>query len=133
MIRKPGKADMRLLSLLAEDSLYLITMNDDGLTYSSPVQLWFVVVNNAIYVRAYNGLQSHWYQAALKHKKGRIIINRESCDVSFQQAIGPINDLIDETYQNKYADEFYLDKMIYEPARTTTLRILPLTLEPMPA
>ena len=31
---------------------------------------WSVVVDGALYVRAYNGKASHWYEAALCQKAG---------------------------------------------------------------
>jgi hypothetical protein len=43
-----------------------------------------VAVGDALYVRAYNGIESRWYQAALKQKAGRIISAGMTKEVTFE-------------------------------------------------
>ncbi|WP_234447097.1 DUF2255 family protein [Virgibacillus salexigens] len=38
----------------------------DGKTYRTPTWIWSVVVNSNLYVRAYNGQRSRWYQSAIE-------------------------------------------------------------------
>jgi hypothetical protein len=42
-------------------------------TYGTPTSIWSVAVDGALYVRAYTGRKSRWYQAAARQKAGRII------------------------------------------------------------
>ncbi len=48
------------------DDLYISPFRDDGKTYGTPTWIWSVVVGEELFVRAYNGKNSSWYQAALK-------------------------------------------------------------------
>jgi hypothetical protein len=45
------------------------------------------VVDDALYVRGYNGQKSRWYQAAVRQKAGRIIAAGMTKEVTFE-AIG---------------------------------------------
>jgi len=47
-----------------------------------------VVVDDALYVRAYNGKSSRWYQAALRQKAGRITAAGMTTDVTFAPVDG---------------------------------------------
>jgi hypothetical protein len=50
------------------DDLHISPFREDGKTYGTPTWIWSVVVDDAIYVRAYNGQNSRWYKAALRQK-----------------------------------------------------------------
>lgn len=54
------------------DDLYISPFREDGVTSGTPTWIWSVAVDDALYVRAYNGKSSRWYQAALQQKAGRI-------------------------------------------------------------
>lgn len=85
------------LSNTAEtDDLHISTLREDGKTYGTPTWIWSVVVDDALYVRAYNGKNSRWYQAAIRQKAGRITAAGMTKEVSFEPVDGPINDLIDD-------------------------------------
>jgi hypothetical protein len=43
---------------------HIAPFREDGVTYGTPTWIWSVVVGDALYVRAYNGQQSRWYQGA---------------------------------------------------------------------
>jgi hypothetical protein len=61
------------LSKIAEtDDLRISPFREDGRTYGTPTWIWSVVVDDSLYVRAYNGRSSGWYRAAMQHKAGRI-------------------------------------------------------------
>jgi hypothetical protein len=60
-------------------------------TYGTPTWNWSVVVDDALYVRAYNGRNSRWYRAALQHKAGQITAVGITKEVSFDPVDGPIN------------------------------------------
>jgi hypothetical protein len=84
-----------------------------------------VVLDDDLYVRAYNGTRSRWYQSAMRQKAGRITAARMTKEVSFEPVTGVINDRIDEAYRAKYAGSPYLAHMIGARARGATVRISP--------
>jgi hypothetical protein len=56
--------------IAATDDLHIAPFRDDGTTYGTLTWIWSVVINGTLYVRAYNGQSSTWYQAALKARGG---------------------------------------------------------------
>ena len=116
-----SKSELRKIA--EADDLHIAPFREDGLTYGTPTWIWSVAVGGALYVRAYNGTESRWYQAALRHKAGRIIAAGLTKEVSFQPVEGPINDSIDDAYRSKYGGSPYLKPMI--GARAATVKIMP--------
>lgn len=112
-----------LARIAATDDLHISPLRDDGVTLGTPTWIWSVVADGALYVRGYNGLQSRWYQAAIKQKAGRIAAAGVTRDVSFEAVEGAINDRIDDAYRAKYAASPYLAPMIAARARAATVRI----------
>src|SRR3954469_404465 len=84
------------------DDLPISPFREDGKTYGTPTWIWSVAVDDALYVRAYHGRDSRWYQAALRQKAGRITAAGTTREVTFVPVDGPINDLVDEAYRMKY-------------------------------
>ena len=107
------------------DDLHISPFREDGVTYRTPTWIWSVAVGDALYVRAYNGQKSRWYQAATRQKAGRIIAAGMTKEVAFELVEGPINDLIDEAYRKKYRGSPYLSPMIGRRARSATVRVVP--------
>jgi hypothetical protein len=107
------------------DDLHISPFREDGVTYGTPTWIWSVAVGDALYVRAYNGQKSRWYQAATRQKAGRIIAAGMTKEVAFAPVEGPINDLIDEAYRKKYRGSPYLSPMIGRRARSATIRVVP--------
>ena len=120
-----GWNEDELDKIAASDDLDVAPFRDDGKTYGTPTWIWSVVVDGALYVRAYRGKASSWYQAALRQKAGRIIVAGITKEVTFAPIDGAINDRIDEAYRVKYRDSRYLDPMIGVRARAATIRIEP--------
>jgi hypothetical protein len=115
-----------LCKIAAADDLHIAPLREDQKTYGTPTWIWSVVVDGALYVRAYNGKNSRWYQAALRQKAGRIITAGITKDVAFKPIDNAFNDRIDEAYRAKYQDSRYLDPMIGSRARSATVEITPL-------
>ncbi len=114
------------LQRIAEtDDLHVAPYREDGVTYGTPTWVWSVVVGDELYVRAYHGRQSRWYQAAVRQKAGRIIAAGMTREVTFEPVEGPINDHVDEAYRAKYGGSPYLEAMISRRARSATVRIRP--------
>jgi hypothetical protein len=108
------------------DDLHIAPFREDGKTYGTPTWIWEVVVNDNLYVRAYSGVNSRWYKSALQQKAGRIIAAGMTKEVTFEPVQGDINKLVDEAYKKKYSSSPYLAHMISNPARTATVKIIPL-------
>ncbi|MFT3824009.1 MAG: DUF2255 family protein [Chitinophagaceae bacterium] len=107
------------------DDLKISPLRDDGVTYGTPTWIWNVVVDGQLYVRAYNGQQSRWYQSAIKQKAGRIHAAGMVKDVIFEPANEKnINEKVDTAYKEKYTESPYLPPMIIERARAATIRII---------
>lgn len=117
-----SKEDLRKIA--DADDLHISPFRDDGVTYGTPTWIWSVVVDNALYVRGYNGQQSRWYQAAVKQKSGRITIAGMTKEVVFEPVQGALNDRIDDAYREKYKRSPYLKPMISQRARSATVKIM---------
>jgi len=114
-----------LRKIAEADDLHVAPLRDDGITVGTPTWIWSVAVDDALYVRGYNGVKSRWYQAAVQQKAGRIIAAGMTKEVVFEPVDGPINDRIDEAYRVKYKGSSYLAPMVGARARAATIRILP--------
>lgn len=108
------------------DDLHIAPFREDGATYGTPTWIWSVVVDDGLYVRAYHGKKSRWYQAAVQQKAGRITAAGMTREVTFEPVDGAdLQSRIDEAYQAKYRDSPYLKPMIGTSARSATMKIVP--------
>lgn len=107
------------------DDLHVSPFREDGETYGTPTWIWSVVVDDGLYVRAYNGQHSRWYGAATQQKAGRITVAGITKEVRFERVDGPINDVIDQAYKAKYKGSPYLEPMVGAKARSATVKIDP--------
>lgn len=98
----------------------------DGKTYGTPTWIWSVTVNGRLYIRAWNGQNSRWYQSAIQQQQGRIFLAGANHDVTFAKCQGAdLNDLIDQAYQAKYQGSPYLPPMIQAGPRSATVEVSP--------
>lgn len=127
--RAPGNSKTwsqeELAKMAAADDLHISPFREDGVTYGTPTWIWSVTVDGALYVRAYNGTNSRWYQAAVREKAGRIRAAGMTREVSFETVGDSLNDRIDDAYREKYRKSQYLAPMISARARAATIRVLP--------
>lgn len=100
--------EQELQRIIEEDDLHISPFRMDGETYGTPTWIWCVSVDGDLYVRAYNGEKSRWYQAAMQQKAGRIHAAGQRWDVAFEAVDGDINDRIDRAYKEKYQESPYL-------------------------
>jgi hypothetical protein len=114
-----------LTKIVDADDLHISVLRDDKVNYGTPTFIWCVDVDGDLFVRAYSGVNSRWYQAALKQKVGRINAAGRRIDVTLEPVTGSINDRIDEAYRAKYSSSRYLAPMISTRSRAATVRILP--------
>jgi hypothetical protein len=113
-----------LRKIAEADDLHISPFRDDGVTFGTPTWIWSVVAD-ALYVRAYNGQNSRWYQAAMRQKAGQITTAGMKKEVTLEQVDGPINDRIDDAYRAKYRGSPYLSPMIGARARSATVKVMP--------
>jgi hypothetical protein len=121
----PAWPQDELHKIAAADDLHIAPFREDGATYGTPAWIWSVAVDDALYVRAYNGQNSRWYKAAVTQRAGRIQAAGLTIEVSFEPVDGLINDRIDEAYRSKYRGSPYLKPMIGSRARSATVKITP--------
>jgi len=76
-----------LRKIAEADDLHISPFREDGMTYGTPTWIWSVAVDDALYVRGYNGQKSRWYQAAVRQKAGRIIAAGMTKEVTFEADI----------------------------------------------
>ncbi len=96
-----------------KDDLKIAPFRADGKTYGTPTWIWNVEVDGKLYVRAYNGKNSRWYQSAINQKVGKIDAIGQSFEVTFSaEENTDLNQKIDTAYQNKYKGSPYLSAML---------------------
>jgi len=117
------KAELRRLA--ETDDLRISPFREDGNTYGTPTWIWSVVVDDALYARAYNGTASRWYRAALQQKAGRILAAGMTKEVSFEPVDESIQARIDHAYRAKYSGSPYLAPMIGARAHAATVKLSP--------
>ena len=115
----------QLRRIAEADDLHISPFREDGVTYGTPKWIWSVAVDDDLYVRAYYGHNSRWYQAAVRGKAGRIAAAGMTTEVTLEPVNGPINDSIDEAYHAKYHGSPYLSSMISDRAQSATVKIAP--------
>ncbi|MFG1711027.1 DUF2255 family protein [Nonomuraea sp. M3C6] len=88
------------------------------------VEVGMVLVNGQLYVRAYQGARSHWYQAAKHHGHGHVHLGALTRDVLLRTAIGyEPADAIDTAYHTKYGGRGSITTT--PTARSATIHISP--------
>jgi hypothetical protein len=63
-------------------------------------------------MRAYNGQNSSWYEAAMRQKAGQFTAAGIMREAAFAPVEGKISDRIDQAYGTKYKGSPYLSPMI---------------------
>ncbi|MGC4049763.1 MAG: DUF2255 family protein [Paludibaculum sp.] len=116
---------MELEKIRSADDLHISPFREDGSTYGTPTWIWSVVVEDELFVRAYNGRSSRWYAAALRQRAGRITTAGMTKDVSFEPVEGDIQSRIDDAYRAKYHGSPYLSAMISARAKSATVKVTP--------
>lgn len=112
--------------MIKADDLKISPFRADGKTYGTPTWIWAVDVDGELYVRAYSGTSSSWYQSAIAQKAGQIHCAGMVKDVNFSPETDEIlNQKIDDAYRAKYTSSQYLAPMISERSRKATVKISP--------
>lgn len=117
----------QLKGFATADDMHVSPFYDDGKTYGTPTWIWSVVNNDKLYVRAYNGQNSRWYQSAMKQHAGKIKLNGHEYEVLFNDAAGnkDLDEQINNAYQNKYGNSSYCPPMLEAGPISATVEIEP--------
>jgi hypothetical protein len=118
-------SEEELRKISETDDLHISPFRADGVTYGTPTWIWCVAVDHALYVRAYSGRNSRWYQAAVRQKAGRITVAGMRKEVTFESVDGPTNSLVDDAHRARYHGSTYLSSMLGAPARPATVKVMP--------
>ncbi len=76
-----------------------------------------------VYVRAANGPQSRWYRAAMAQQAGRVRVDGQDFDVTFESATEADEAVIDSAYEAKYQGSSAVPIMQGSGLRSATVRI----------
>ena len=113
-----------ITEIAQKDDLHIAPFREDGVTHGTPTWIWNVTVDDQLYVRAYNGTKSRWYQSAIKQKAGKIEAAGMVKKIQFETVTDAnLNEKIDDAYRRKYSDSPYLQSMISERAKAATVRV----------
>ena len=114
------------IHLIAEkDDFHIAPFRADGKTFGTPTWIWVVEVENELYVRAYYGVKSRWYNSAKEQKAGKIEAAGMVKKVRFEViSDAKLNSKIDDAYRDKYSRSSYLNHMIGSTSKAATIKIL---------
>lgn len=116
----------QLNTIEAHESFYVSPYREDGITPGTPTETWALVIDGKVYVRAANGKDSRWYQAAITQKAGQVRVAGVSYDVVFEDAGTDDEALIDSAYEVKYGnatDAFAIPIMQGEVPKAAAVRV----------
>lgn len=117
----------QLDAFVSADDMHISPFYADGKTYGTPTWVWSVVVDHDLYVRAYNGQNSRWYQSAMTQQAGKIRLAGKEFETVFINAAGDslLDAKISAAYQAKYQGSPYLPPMLEKDPVSATVKILP--------
>lgn len=117
----------RLRAFATADDLRISPFYSDGRTYGTPTWIWSVVVDGRLYVRAWHGQRSSWYQSAVRQRGGRMYLDGQNFKIKFVPVAvdSPLTTQIDRAYRQKYADSIYVLLMVQAGPQAATLEIQP--------
>ncbi|UBM59106.1 DUF2255 family protein [Marinilongibacter aquaticus] len=111
--------------IAAQDDFHIAPFRPDGQGTGTLTWIWSVNVGERLFVRAYNGVRSRWFQSAMQQKAGKIKALGKEKLVGFERVEeGLMQKKIDEAYRKKYASSPYLNSMISERAKAATVEIV---------
>lgn len=116
----------QLIDFAKADDFRVSPFYDDHQTYGTPTWIWSVVVDDRLFIRAWNGQNSRWYRSAVSQKAGKIFLAGANHEVIFKKLTDDAMDsLVDQEYQHKYHNSPYLAPMIAAGPKSTTMEIVP--------
>lgn len=110
----------------AAEELEVAGLRSDG-SLGRPRIVWVVRLGDELYIRSVNGPDAAWYRGVQRQQRGRIWAAGVEAGVGFV-ADHADDDALDAGYRAKYGR--YVgptERITSETARSTTLRLVPLT------
>lgn len=117
----------QLAAIQDNTDLFVSPYREDGTTYGTPTQTWALIVDGKVYVRAANGKNSRWYQAAITQKAGRVRVGGVFIDAVFEDAGTDDETAIDAAYNAKYPGSSAVPVMVGPGPKAASVRISPRT------
>ena len=115
-----------LKQICQADDLKIAPFHPDMTSTGTPTWIWEVAVDGRLFVRAYYGTNSRWYQSALAQKAGKIHAIGQVFEVKFKPIKDEeLNQKIDDAYRTKYSSSRYMSHMISASSRAATVEIIP--------
>ncbi|MEU1972550.1 DUF2255 family protein [Microbacterium sp. NPDC019599] len=118
-----GWTEAQLAELDAIDEVRVAGRRVDG-SARTPVIVWHVVVDGAVYVRSVKGPDGQWYRGVVHHHEGILQWRDSTVDVSFIPDDSH-DGAVDAAYLAKYGDYAPTRAVTNALAKQTTLRIEP--------
>ncbi len=109
------------------DEIQMAARRRDG-SLHDPVTIWVVRDGDDLYVRSYRGEGGAWFRNTRTHHEGHISAGGVEKDITLVDATDPgTNTQVDAAYRTKYSrfGAQFLDPMVAQPARSTTMRLVP--------
>lgn len=112
--------------IAAAEEVQVAPRQDDG-SLGRAITIWIVRDGDDLYVRSWRGAAGSWWNTARATHAGHITAGGAEADVTFAPAGDPgVNDRLDAAYRAKYGRySSYVEPMVAEQARATTLRLAP--------
>jgi hypothetical protein len=109
----------------AAEEMDIAPRRPDG-TLRPPVPIWVVRVGDDLYVRSWRGSGGAWFRAARRQRSGHVRAGGIDRNVALVDADDAVEDAVDAAYRSKYARyPSYVEPMVSDQARATTLRLVP--------
>lgn len=114
-------------NFIHDEAIKIEPFYDDGKTNATPVTIWFVIIAGRIYIRAYHGHDSKWYQAAIKQGAGQITAGNQTYQVNFTAVSNntEMGQRINQAYHQKYEGQSPLEGMTSPAAIKAAICITP--------
>ena len=123
-----GWTQDELAAIGEAEELQIAPAQGDG-TLRRATAIWVTRVGDEIFIRSYRGHDGRWFQAAQQSHEAEISaggVRKRVRFIAIDDA--ETQEAIDEAYRSKYGryGARYIDPMIAEAARGTTLALVPL-------
>ncbi|MEU6556427.1 DUF2255 family protein [Streptomyces sp. NPDC046915] len=118
--------DDELNRIASADELRMAPRNSDG-SLRRATTIWVVREGDELYVRSWRGTQGGWWRTAHSSHAGHVTAGGVEKEITLTEVTDPdANARIDDAYRSKYGHySGYVEPMVAEQARVTTLRLLP--------
>ncbi|URL61197.1 DUF2255 family protein [Acetilactobacillus jinshanensis] len=117
--------DPQLLKSLTNEQTIKVAPDYADHRALTPIIVWFVRVGNDLYVRAYRGPRSKWYQSAVKQGTGQAELDGHQLSVKF----APVDrsSFVNKTVNQEYLAKYHGNSMLWmvENALDSTLKVSP--------